>query len=356
MANTCSAYKLGQQLVRALQLHSHPLRSIPLVVTDDSSRPYTFPNQLGRWVPNQGATEAATFLAEHLTVHYDSLLTAAQGEALTKPAYQLALLRSLRPCLPDLHHLQAAHRQQHNKRIPVLDGWIDSITCEFTSLPYSPDAIVTWPAINFCYKELLAAAPRLPDLWQLLHSWFPVEGELRWVLRYLAHTLAPKVTSKLIVLHTDSLGDGAQGNRGKSSWLSLLRETFGSRSCSIKSGDALTVARNAGQSLEPPYAPCIVCFDELQRPGASHLRQLDWGLLKGMTSGRPPAPAVWICCNPCDLGSLAELQRLDPASYTRLVVLPGRTCFTESTTDMYVTIEELAPALGFCSYRSTKHT
>lgn len=242
MATRTSAYMLGQHLVSALRLHCQPLHSIPLVVTDDSSRPYTFPNQLGRWVTNQAATEAATFLAEHLLTKHSSILSPEQQEALNRPAFQLALLRSLRPCLADLHHLQAAHRHQHNKRVPLLDGWISSIG-ELQGLPYAHGAIVTGPVINFCHEELLAAAPDLSELQQLLRSWFPVADELKWVLRHLAHSLAPRVTSKQIVLHTDSLDNTAQGSKGKSSWLMLLQETFGSRSCAIRTGDALIVAR-----------------------------------------------------------------------------------------------------------------
>jgi hypothetical protein len=304
---------------------------------------------LGKWVV-AGATEAAGLLVHHLLSSQSSLLTPEQMAALDSSlSQQLALIRTLKLCLPYQQHLQAAYAHAHHRRIAVLDGWFCTSDHSFQSLPYKAEHIVTAPVLNFTHQQLLAAKADVPALLQLLQSWYPDTAELAWVLRYLARCLAPCDTTKVVVLHVDTI-DGQMGNRGKSSLLKLLQEALGVHAWPIRQGDMLTVGKShtwasGGSQL---HQPVLSCFDELSRPGGNHARTIDWSLVKFLTSGQVAAPGLWIAANPSDLFNLAALQQQDPTAYNRIVAVPARTAFQGQGSFIIIkTMERLAPALGF---------
>lgn len=298
---TSNSYQLGNQLVHALKLHIEPLKHLPVAVAyqRNGKSLHLIPNMLGKWVV-AGATEVAGFLVHHLLSTQRSLLTPEQIAALDSSlTQQLALLRALKLCLPDQQHLQAAHAHAHHRRIAVIDGWFCTSDHSFHGLPYLTDHIVMAPVLNYTHPQLQAAEADVPELLQLLQSWLPDTTELAWVLRYMARCLAPCDTSKVVVVHVDTI-DGQMGNRGKSSLLKLLQQALGVHACPIRQGDMLTVGKShawtsSGSQL---HQPVLTWFDELSRPSGNQARAIDWSLVKFLTSGQAAAPGLWIAANP----------------------------------------------------------
>lgn len=80
------AYDLVVTLTGSLQLEAAPLKHLPLVVCDSHANQasYAFPSPAtGRWLLNQKATEASTFMAHWLLTHHRGILSTHVCHALS---------------------------------------------------------------------------------------------------------------------------------------------------------------------------------------------------------------------------------------------------------------------------------
>jgi len=148
------AYTLSLELTAKLRLLQEPLRHLPLAVWHSSTAQptYTFPAPgSGKWVTHQKATDASMFLSRHLSHNYPSLLTQRQLHLLVASVpFMLCLLRWLWPHLPTQHDVLQAHQRVCHQRLTFRNGWLDTSTLEFHTLPYQAAHMVFGPALPYC--------------------------------------------------------------------------------------------------------------------------------------------------------------------------------------------------------------
>jgi len=340
---------LSEAILTELRVLQQPLVNLPLAVWCQAGRTtttYCFPGHGNRWVCGQRATEAAAFLESFVSANHSSLLV---GMGTTSTQFWLAVLRCISPSLPQRHDVQQAHDRVRHQRLALRDGWLDTATLAFHSLPYLAQHMVFGPALPHCHADLMQlSGDDLQQARQLLQSFLPVDEERAWLLRYLGRCLCPADGSKQLLVLTDSL-EAAPGNAGKSALLGWLAAALGPCKCPVNSGQALTVARS--HSLAAPggvAAPLLRVFDEITRSaGKAAAHQLDIGTLKYLTAGRPGGPAVVIAANLGDLPDLHQLQQTDPSFARRLVLLPARARFDGSAGgNIHSQLENTARALA----------
>ena len=339
-ATRTSIYMLGKAVCTEVLSSSHAFLGLPLALVDEA---YCFPNCMGRWVAGQGALDASMFLFQHLDTHHKTLLGAhmsseQRGHLMHSTSLQLALLRVIRPCLPGKHSLKRAYREACGRRIPFADGSWDAVGQRFVPLPLRTEDMV-FHCLPATYKTTLDADVGAAQ--EMFHEWFPDPEECLWVLRYSGRALVPQDAIKCAVLHCDTLGPSQAGHRGKTTFQYMLECVMGPGLCQLHPGSDLTVGTRFLQTRDQAVClPLITAFDELSRG-----QKLDLAALKGLTSGRPPAPCVVIACNPGDLPCLADLVETDPAAYGRLVFLPARACLA-ARSGVHAEIDALIPAFA----------
>jgi hypothetical protein len=355
---TTHLYALARRVATELHITTNPLMAVPLAALSTSSavHTYAFPNLMGKWLLNQGATEAAHFLVQHLTQHHidvvHGVLTVSHQQTLLgSMRHQLSLLRMLRSCLPNASVLKAAYAQVCWSRVAFLDGTWRVHSRTFTDLPH-PVHDMVFDTLAVCYHNVCSATPsEMTDIEHMCARWFPNSCERDWVLSYLAHHALTHAAdcNKVAVIHCDSLDNGQQeGNRGKSSFQYLLQCSLGPSMCSITHGDALQshrchtyMARKAASAIVHP--PLVDLFDEVS--GSASKSTLDLGSIKYMTRGQPPGAIFWLACNAANLPPLQALQVSDPAAYNRLVFLPARQTLQSTTLpNFHAQMRRLAPA------------
>lgn len=368
------AYDLAVTLTGSLRLEAAPLKHLPLVVCDSHANQasYAFPSPAtGRWLLNQKATEASTFMARWLLTHHRGILSTHICHALsTSLQFAHTLLRCLRPSLPNMQIMQDMWSSVRHRRVPFKDGWLDTNTLQFHPLPYPRHLLVTQPALSITYQELMAVGEAdLQEATHVLNMYFPADAEREWLLRFLGRCLALHDCCKVLVCMTDSLGDDDMpGNAVKTTLLNWLQSVLGSCNCSMQSGQALTLGHSASSThaSEPQHisAPLLRCFDEVSHTNStSCAHQLNYGQLKYLTAGRNTQPAVLIAANVHNGPNLTNLQERDPALTSRLVMLPARGRFNQTPGQGTVNIQEklyaLAPAFArllvdaFAAYKTS---
>lgn len=377
------AYELGIHLTAHMQPETHPLKNLPLAICSTSNicqaaATYAFPSVAsGRWVLFQKSTEASMFLSHWVIKHHKELLTESQQHLLsTSMQFAQTVLRCIKPFLPDQQALQEAHAKVCQARLAFRDGWLDTATLQFHALPYMHEHMVFHSTLPYTYQKLMQIkAETLQQASSLLTNYLPVEEERTWLIRYLARCLAPSDGHKVLLCLTDSLGDTPPGNSAKSTLLSWLQSATGNESCSIQSGQALTIAHSIGHAASNhsfnAYAPLIQCYDEISRSTKVAAQQMNYSRLKYLTSGRKNQPAVIIAANVGDWPNLEELQQVDPSFLGRLVMVPARGRFTADTEagmqadavdmNIHAKLDRLAPAFArilldaFKSYKRDKN-
>jgi len=350
------ACELGAHLTCHLKLLQEPLQHLPLAVWQEegsSGDVFAFPSSTGLWVVGQKATEACVFLMSHLLMPHKGLLTSCQLKALkTSMPFLQSVLRCLKPTLPRKDDLLRAHSRVAHTRLALRDGWIDTGTMEFHTLPFNAEHMVFRPALPFCYATELAAVSQadMEAAHAMLAAYIPVQEERQWLLAFLGRCLCPLTGSKAVLVLTDSLGV-AQGNAGKSSLLAWIHACMGTNSCVLKSGQVLTNActfkTKSSSQPQVPDSPLIRLFDELSRcAGKAQAQQLNYGAIKYKSSGRRQQPATIISANLSDLPDLTQVKGQDPSFVNRLVLLPARGRF--ANTDIFDShcLDSLSPALA----------
>jgi hypothetical protein len=357
--NMCLAYELAMHVAVKLQLETEPLKRLPLAICQkgaNSCQPmYAFPSVIsGKWLLFQRATEASMFIALWLSRNHTNLLTEEQWLSLkTSSQFAQTLLRCLRPSLPNAKILQEMHTKCCHKHLALTDGWIDTTTLLFKPLPYLQEHMVFQHALPFCYKQLMGVEPsQMEQALDVLSDYFPVQQERDWLIRYLGRCLSKNDGSKVLICLTDSLGN-APGNSAKSTVLSWLQSALGTDSCTLSSGQSLTVGHAMAHAVSSDTAymhrPLIQCFDEISRTNGktTSAQQINYGQLKFLTSGRRNQPATIIAANVGDWPDLLELQEFDLSFTNRLIMLPARSRFNSTDcTNIQDKLDSLAPALA----------
>jgi hypothetical protein len=197
-----------------------------------------------------------------------------------------------------LHDIWSRVRHQ---RVPFKDGWLDTSTLEFHPLPYPQHLMVTQPAISITYQQLMAVGEAdIQEATRVLSTYFPVDAEREWLLRFWGRCLAPHDCCKMLVCLTDSLGDDDKpGNAAKTTLLTWLQSVLGACNCSMQSGHALTLG-SSSHTCEPQLitAPLLRCFDEISRTNSTaYAHQLNYGKLKSLTAGQPWQKQPASCCD-----------------------------------------------------------
>lgn len=180
---------VGHRIASSFNLNEHGLAALPLARehNNHAHQCYYAPNPFGLWVC-VGATDAAMFLMEWLDNHHRELLDQCmpaehRTRLLQSTPAQLSLLRSLRTCLPTRADLQGACAKAAHKRIAFKDGFLDTATGTFHSLPYKTDHYVL-ATLNLCHAQASKATPgEVEEARALLSAWFPEPCELCWLLR-----------------------------------------------------------------------------------------------------------------------------------------------------------------------------
>lgn len=118
---------------------------------------YAFPlESTGRWVCEQGATVACMFLVDFLMQYHNHLLSEQEVSLMQCPQ---ALLRCMRPYLPNKDALMQAHSRVAHMRLPLTDGWLDSSSLTFRTLPYRTNHFVFGATVPHSYKMLMQLTP-----------------------------------------------------------------------------------------------------------------------------------------------------------------------------------------------------
>lgn len=367
-----AAYTLGLRLADKLRLELEPFQHLPLAVWQDSSGQalYAFPSATtGRWLCAQRSTEASLYLAHWLTTTRSDLLTETDMRMLQRLQFSQAMLRALKPSLPDRAQLEEACSRVRHTRVPLVDGWIDTQTLTFTPLPYPPQLFVLQPVLRYAYKELMSVPQEtLAQALGLLSEYLPVDGERDYFLRYIGRSLGSSDGHKVILALTDSLAT-TPGNSAKSTLLNWVQSTMTPAYCTLESAQLLTVGKSHRlmdrcQGAEPP---ALKLFDELAS-GSLAAQQLDCGQLKFLSSGRRNQPAFLLAAKTGDWPNLHALEKADPAFVRRLVLLPARARFQDGPGhseqgacefDIHSKLQQLSPALArllldeFLAYKRT---
>jgi hypothetical protein len=145
--------------------------------------------------------------------------------------------------------------------------------------------VVLKAALPFCYRQLMEVEPsKIEQAMGVLSDYFPVKQEREWLVSYLGRCLSPHDGSKMLLCLTDSLGD-VPGNSAKTTILNWLQSALGAGSCTIHSGQALTVGHSMGHAAKSDAAslsgPLIQCYDEVNRCNAkgASAQQINYGQL-----------------------------------------------------------------------------
>lgn len=363
------AYRLAGRLAAQLELEVEPFAELSLALwqTQGTRCSYAYPlPTTGRWVCDQGSNTTSIFLADVLISKHNQLLSADESHLLLSSVqFPQAVLRFLRPYLPSKPMLLQAAAKVAHVRLPLKDGWLDTQTLQFLPLPYRADHFVFQAAVPHSYKKLMQIDEKtLTQASTQLAQYLSNRDERDWFVRYMGRTLCPADPAKILLCLTDSLEPSlTPGNAAKSTLLRWIQAAVGDSTCSLSSGDALTVARShmldkSTVSTACSTGPAIQCFDELTRAqGKGAAQKLDLGKLKFFTSGAKAA-SLLVAGNVGDWPNLQVLNQEDPAFVRRLVMLPARARFgQDSCADIQTQLERLSAGLcrlfldGFVEYK-----
>jgi hypothetical protein len=301
------AYRLAGRLAAELEIEVKPFAALPMALWQSQGTrcSYAYPlATTGSWVCDQGANSTSMFLADVLISQHNQLLSADESHLLASTVqFAQAVLRFLRPYLPSQAMLMQASAKVAQVRMSFKDGWMCTRTLQFQPLPYRADHFVFQVTVpHSCKKLMQLDKENLAKTSTQLAQYLPNEEERDWFVRYIGRALCPADPLKCMLCLTDSLDTSVTpGNAGKSTLLRWIQAAVGDPSCSLNSGDALTVARShtlAKHTLSTACStgPAIRCFNELARAqGRGAAQQLDLGKLKYLTSGAKGASMLNQC-------------------------------------------------------------